>query len=256
MYCSPISGSHQLDTGIDEDPCSAQGDRSHYAPFEVEPKPPRKRKKPMEIESVTAATVKCDLSDPSGSTLQLESSSSESDVDSDCSSNIPVRSRPSSQLLMKRPSLIKVTSSNEDPEDPEDPIGEESGKGEWKKELEEDGLGGGGSESTQASDMDQDYLDSRANLRRSREAVKRRVKKIRQMAATAKAGMVKPGKPVDARSGVSKVVDKKAGNQKRNISLLFQPQSPLVNENLKVRGWSGGCGQSSSSRFRLGNLPS
>ena len=189
----------------------AQGDRSHCASFELGPKPPRKKKKPMEV-------VKYDV-EPLSSTTQPSSSSSstsESDLESDYS-DLHIQSRPSSQLLVRRLSQQKQQASG-------DKLSMDS-----MSDLNED------EEGMDTSDVDQDYLASRTsnNLRRSREVMKRRMKMRRRAAA----GMARSGKAEGQGSHVwaAEGAGKEVNCLKRNISLLFQPQSPLINENLKVR---------------------
>jgi len=220
-----------------EDPCAAQGDRCG-APYEVDPRPPRKRQRcdidpSLPGKSVADTEVQRQCASPSSTST----SSFDSDAESNYSEVIPLQSQkllaqppPPPPLPARTPRCAGLVRSRKNPSPlRKNPSPMQSYTGlKQKLPLTNPPLEGLNSwglvrESSDGScSSDSDYVDPKvANLRRSRDVVKReRAREKRAAAGKAKAAAALGGRPE---------------NIKRNLVTLFQPQSPLVNENLRVR---------------------
>lgn len=166
----------------------------------IEPKPSRKK-------------YETDIDPGIGSTTQH--SSSDSDSESDLS-DIQLQPRPTSQLLVRRLSqqrqhLLSVDYSQIS--DSEMDYDEEDGECDM-------------------DDLDVEYVEPRSsNQQRSREMLKKRKTGRR----TSIDRVCKVGGD-GAHSETVEVTGKRMEDcQRKNISVLFQPQSPLISENMKVR---------------------
>ena len=193
-----------------DDPCCAQGKRSYSASFEVEPKQPRKKTKNGNDSGFSSTPP------------QLSSSDSES-MESEAS-DFQIQPLPSSRLLVsRRLSQQKLHPPRID----YSKLLESAGDGDTNEEDDDDD-----------DDLDVEYVDptvcySRARVpggvagvgvggkRRSRPRVEQLKRKYHG------GGVARGGEGAEPRGG-------RKVEQKRNISSLFQPQSPLVNENMKV----------------------
>lgn len=144
-----------------------------------------------------------------------QASSSESDLESDLS-DVQFQSRPTSQLLVRRLSQHK-----------QHPLSMDLSQGsmsEMNDDEEDDDVMG---------DLDVDYLEPRSsNYRRSREVMKRRIK-MRRRAAVGRTSKADSRRTCLGELG-EESADKRMETVKKNISVLFLPQSPLVSENMKV----------------------
>ena len=250
FLCRPVPSLYQPRSCLEgEDPCTAQGDRCQ-APFEVDPRPPRKRWRCDNDHSLSGRSA-ADTEATQHPLYASPSTSSTSTLDSDVESNysevIPMQSqkllarplptppaqrkgpgssRKNPNPLRKNPSPMRTHAGLSQPL----PLSKPPLQGlNWSTLSRES--------SSDSSDSDRDYVDPKAaNLRRSREVVKRqRAREKRAAAAAEKAKAAAfAGKPESI---------------KRNLSVLFQPQSLLVNENLRVRAYL--CNKAPPSCFIL-----
>lgn len=160
-----------------EDPCHAQGMRSHSGIFELEPSLPRKKSR---IDGDSAAE----------SQLLSSDSDSESEL-----SDFQMQPHPSSRLLVSR----RLSQQRQHALSIID-------YGQLSESMNED-----------SEEVDVEYIDptyySRAQVGRKKAANRSR------------------GQNMD-------MLDGKKVEQKRNIPSLFQPQSPLISENMKVSPYS------------------
>lgn len=171
------SSSSPILTSFD-DPCHAQGTRSHSGVFELEREGvPKKKVRIQERDSGTESQ---------------ETVSSDSDSESELS-DLQIQPRPSSRLLMSR--RLSQQRQQAPPID----------YGQLSESMNED-----------SEDIDVEYIDP-TYYSRSRVSGK------------------KPNRSRGQNMNTSAAQEgKKPSDQKRNINSLFQPQSPLISENMKV----------------------
>ena len=199
-----------------EDPCCAQGKRSYSASFEVEPKQPRKKTKKNGTDSGFSSTPP-----------QFSSSSSESESEL---SDFQIQPRPTSHLLSSR-----RLSQHSHPSIDYGKLSESAGDLDTNEDEDDD------------DDLDVEYVDPTACYSRARvPPVAARAGVGRGRGVGAAMGKKRRSRPrVEQLKRKYHATDRgvamkgeergrKGVEQKRNISSLFQPQSPLINENMKV----------------------
>ena len=170
------------------DSCCSQGDRSHSASFEIEPKLPKAKRIKDDFEAHGSSAV----------------SSSDSDSESESElSDFHIQTRPNSQLFVRRLSQQKhrVPKINY------------SLLGESTSEANED---------ESEKEIDVEYVNPSSCY-----------PKPRHMTSVKRQG--RPRTKRKMRLEETEFEEVKRVEQKRNVSSLFQQQSPLLSENMKVQ---------------------
>ena len=154
-----------------------------------------------------------------------EHSSSGSDSDSELS-DIQLQPRPTAQLLVRRHSQQQQCLASMDFSQLSD------------SEINEDD---DDNEECDMDDVDVEYVEPMSSgCQQYHPDVKRR-RKMRRMPSVDRVSKIGGNGVQLEAAGVEAAGKRVDDTQKKNISVLFQPQSALISENMKVRYWSVWC---------------